>query len=106
MQRAMAIVRRSLLALGVGAATVASGVHLSGQASRVSRGEWAAPGGDWAMTRYSALTQIDTRNVGQLAGAWSIDLPAGQFLVLDGRNRQVQRMRSSGGQGAGQGGRL
>ena len=28
--------------------------------------EWAAPGGDWASTRYSTLSQITTRNIKQL----------------------------------------
>jgi glucose dehydrogenase len=90
MQRGVAVVRRSMLIVAVGLATVMGGVQLSGQASRASGGDWAAPGGDWAMTRYSALAQIDTRNVGQLAGAWSVDLPAGQvskapLMVSHGR---------------------
>jgi quinohemoprotein ethanol dehydrogenase len=90
MQRGVAVVRRRMLIVAVGLATVMGGVQLSGQASRASGGDWAAPGGDWAMTRYSALAQIDTRNVGQLAGAWSVDLPAGQvskapLMVSHGR---------------------
>jgi len=71
-------------------ATAASGVSLAWQARSAAAGEWGAPGGDWAMTRYSPLTQIDTKTVGRLAGAWSVDLPAGQvskapLMVKDGR---------------------
>ena len=52
--------------------------------------EWPAPGGDWASTRYSTLSQITTANVTQLGGAWVVDLPGEQvtkapIMVKDGR---------------------
>src|SRR5262245_58205347 len=52
--------------------------------------EWAAPGGDWAGTRYSTLTRINTGNVKQLGGAWVVDLPDRQvskapLMVAKGR---------------------
>jgi quinohemoprotein ethanol dehydrogenase len=40
--------------------------------------EWLSVGLDYAETRYSRLTQIDTSNVGQLGLAWWIDMPGGQ----------------------------
>src|SRR5688572_26715657 len=52
--------------------------------------EWAAPGGDWAHTRYSPLTQIATKNVQQLGGAWVVELAADEAskapaMVANGR---------------------
>ncbi len=50
--------------------------------------EWAAPGGDWASTRYSSLDAIDTNTITQLGGAWVVDLPErtdATPLVHDGR---------------------
>ena len=32
--------------------------------------DWPAVGGDWANDHYSTLSQIDTRTVKQLGGAW------------------------------------
>jgi quinohemoprotein ethanol dehydrogenase len=37
--------------------------------------EWGAPGGDAASTRYSTLSQINTKNIGNLGAGWSVDLP-------------------------------
>ncbi len=38
---------------------------------RVNSGkEWPVVNGDWANTRYSTLDQINSRNIGQLRGAW------------------------------------
>ena len=84
-------VRPSLLAVAGAVAALASGVHLAGQGAAAHPGaEWGAPGGNWAMTRYSTLDQIDTKNIGRLAGAWSVELPAGQvskapLMMKDGR---------------------
>ena len=50
--------------------------------------EWAAPGGDWAGTRYSTLSQITTRNIKQLGGAWVVETPdraEATPMVKDGR---------------------
>jgi len=52
--------------------------------------DWAAPGGDWASTRYSTLSAINTTNVSRLGGAWVVDLPEGvvskaPLMVQDGR---------------------
>jgi alcohol dehydrogenase (cytochrome c) len=62
----------------------------SGQSAPYPGNEWAAPGGDWGMTRYSTLSQIDTRTVSRLGGAWSVELPVGQvskapLMMKDGR---------------------
>lgn len=51
--------------------------------------EWALPSGDYAGTRYSALDQIDTGNVGRLKEAWSFSTGVlrgheGGPLVVDG----------------------
>lgn len=40
-------------------------------------GEWPVYGGDWANTRYSTLAQINASNVKELAGTWTVKLPAG-----------------------------
>ena len=90
MQRRSAAVRRIVLGLAVVTAAAASGAHPTGQTPSHSHGEWGAPGGDWGMTRYSTLAQIDTKTVSRLAGAWSIELPPGQvskapLMVKDGR---------------------
>jgi quinohemoprotein ethanol dehydrogenase len=66
-----------------------AGPRPSGQ-TLYSGAEWPAPGGDWAMTRYSTLSQIDARSVSRLGGAWTVELPAGQvskapLMVKDGR---------------------
>ena len=50
--------------------------------------EWPAPGGDWASTRYSALSQINRTNVKQLGGAWVVTAPdraEATPMVKDGR---------------------
>ena len=36
-------------------------------------GQWIRPAGDYASTRFSALDQISTANVGQLKVAWTFD---------------------------------
>jgi quinohemoprotein ethanol dehydrogenase len=50
---------------------------------------WYSHGGDETEANFSRLTQIDTRNVGQLGLAWSMDLPGevsleGTPLAIDG----------------------
>jgi len=52
--------------------------------------DWSAPGGDWASTRYSTLSSINTSNIDRLGGAWVFDLPQGvvskaPLMVNDGR---------------------
>jgi quinohemoprotein ethanol dehydrogenase len=69
---------------------VAASVTPDAQAPTYSGVEWAAPGGDWASTRYSTLSRINATNVRQLGGAWVAELPAGQVskapaMVKDGR---------------------
>ena len=71
-------------------ALIAAAVNLAGQAPAYSSAEWGAPGGDWASTRYSTLTRINTTNIGQLGGAWVVELPDRQvskapLMVKDGR---------------------
>jgi alcohol dehydrogenase (cytochrome c) len=72
-------------------ALVLASVMVSGQERLPYSGkEWAAPGGDWASTRYSTLSQITTANVTELRGAWVVDLPDRQvskapIMVKDGR---------------------
>ncbi len=82
-----------LIAAGIFAIAVAIPVRVAVQSAgepKFSSKEWPAPGGDWASTRYSTLSQIATANVRQLGGAWVIDLPDRQtsrspLLVKDGR---------------------
>src|SRR4030095_8154851 len=60
----------------------------SAESERYSGKEWNAPGGDWAATRYSTLTQISTKNIRQLGGAWGVQTPDGAEatpIVKDGR---------------------
>ncbi|MDF1589185.1 MAG: PQQ-dependent dehydrogenase, methanol/ethanol family [Gammaproteobacteria bacterium] len=74
MNKAKFTLRASIVALG----TVAM-IGLAGQASAndeiIKRSQnpdmWAAPGGDLAMTRHSALKDINTKNVKNLHMAWS-----------------------------------
>jgi alcohol dehydrogenase (cytochrome c) len=85
---------RARAALGAAAlaslAMLAISERPSGQGLTYSQREWAAPGGDWAHTRYSTLSSIDTTNVGRLGGAWMVELPDRQvskapLMVKDGR---------------------
>jgi len=39
--------------------------------------EWLTIGGDWHNTRYSTLSQINTRNIKQLKAAWAVHLGSG-----------------------------
>lgn len=64
--------------------------RLVGQDPSYPGAEWAAPGGDWASTRYSTLAQINTSTVTQLGGAWMAELPERQvskapLMVKGGR---------------------
>jgi PQQ-dependent dehydrogenase (methanol/ethanol family) len=61
-----------------------------GQTSSYSGADWGAPGGDWASTRYSTLSRIDTASIRRLGGAWMTELPARQvskapLMVSNGR---------------------
>jgi alcohol dehydrogenase (cytochrome c) len=81
--------RRVLSGLAVAVAVVAV-VRSAGNGPAYSGKEWGAPGGDWASTRYSTLTQIDASNVKTLGGAWVVDLADRQtskapLLVKDGK---------------------
>jgi hypothetical protein len=63
----------------------------------VSWQEWAAPGGDWAGTRYSTLTQISARNIKQLGGAWVMETPdrtEATPIVKDGRHVSSSRRQA------------
>lgn len=74
MKKAKFTLRASMAVLG----TVAM-IGLAGQASAndeiIKRSQnpdmWAAPGGDLAMTRHSALKDINTKNINRLHMAWS-----------------------------------
>jgi alcohol dehydrogenase (cytochrome c) len=61
-------------ALAAVAATAGS-AWLGAQGSPFAGADWSAPGGDWGATRYSTLTQISTRTVKNLGGAWMAALP-------------------------------
>jgi glucose dehydrogenase len=67
--------RRCARHLLPGATALLAAALLTGQTHEYSGPEWAAPGGDWAATRYSPLSQIDTTNVQGLGGAWMVTLP-------------------------------
>jgi glucose dehydrogenase len=65
-------------------------VRPGAQVPAYSGAEWGAPGGDWASTRYSTLSRINTTNVRRLGGAWAAELPARQvskapLMVKGGR---------------------
>ena len=47
----------------VAAGALAVVLRSAGNPPAYSGKEWAAPGGDWASTRYSTLAQIDAANV-------------------------------------------
>ena len=61
----------SVLALG------ALAIRPLAQTPAYSGADWGAPGGDWASTRYSTLSSINTSNITRLGGAWVVDLPDG-----------------------------
>jgi glucose dehydrogenase len=56
-------------------AAIAGSAWLEAQGSPYAGADWRAPGGDWGATRYSTLTQISTRTVKNLGGAWMAALP-------------------------------
>src|SRR4029453_4985721 len=58
--------RRTLRAIGLGAALVAAAAPTWAQ----SGNEWTTYGGDAANTRYTSLEQKTPQNVGKLRGAW------------------------------------
>src|SRR5581483_4887217 len=67
--------RKLLLATGLGmmAALAAGSAAANDELNRMSQNpaEWTMPTGDYANTRYSALKQINTSNVGKLQVAWT-----------------------------------
>jgi alcohol dehydrogenase (cytochrome c) len=88
------LTRKLLLAQALFLTAVAAIAGRGGSAS-----DWTQPptndfplvGGNWANQRYSALSQINTRNVKNLGGAWMIHLEDGQGgnmqatpIVVDG----------------------
>ena len=81
---------RTWAAVAVGAVAVLMAASLRSASEPYSGKEWAAPGGDWASTRYSTLSQINAGNVKQLGGAWAggparspgVEAP---LMVKDGR---------------------
>jgi alcohol dehydrogenase (cytochrome c) len=67
-------------------AGTAQGVRLI---SELPNGEWLLPAGDFANTRFSPLSQINTGNVGNLKAVWTMSTGInrgheGQPLVVDG----------------------
>src|SRR5215813_3127283 len=79
-----------IVPLAVVVASSAVALHSAGKNGKYSTAEWAAPGGDWAATRYSTLDQINRSTVARLGGAWSIELPDRQvskapIMVSGGR---------------------
>ena len=74
----------------IGGLVLVVSMRPAGQSPAYSGAEWGAPGGDWASTRYSTLSQINTGNVRRLGGAWMVELPDRQvskapLMVKDGR---------------------
>jgi alcohol dehydrogenase (cytochrome c) len=63
------------IAATVVVAAMATPLRSADRIASSSKTDWIAPGGDWGATRYSSLTQISTRNIKQLGGAWMVDLP-------------------------------
>src|SRR5215510_5858337 len=79
---------RLRLVVTLGAVSALTAPFRSAEGERYSGKEWNAPGGDWAATRYSTLTQISTRNIRQLGGAWVVQTPdraEATPIVKDGR---------------------
>jgi alcohol dehydrogenase (cytochrome c) len=79
-----------IVPLVVVAAWAGVALQSAGKNGKYSADEWAAPGGDWAATRYSTLDQITRQNIARLGGAWSLELPDRQvskapILVAGGR---------------------
>jgi quinohemoprotein ethanol dehydrogenase len=79
----------AMFCVGAFALALAS-ARSAGQESGYSGKDWPAPGGDWASTRYSTLSQVNTANIKQLGGAWVAELPDRQvskapLMVRDGR---------------------
>src|SRR5687767_10272585 len=95
-------IRRGVIVNGIVFALLAALVHAVSAQARRAEARVASEGGDWptynrdlAGTRYSPLTQIDTKNVATLAQAWSyrlrpqpgtavpaIDKPASSFEIF------------------------
>src|SRR4029453_16729488 len=66
--------RRALLPIILAIALMAVGVHLvarQGGVKPFTDGDWPRFAGDFAGTKYSKLTQINTTNVSRLAAAWT-----------------------------------
>src|SRR5438874_911329 len=61
--------------IGVLIAALCWSIAAMRSAEQYAANEWTAPAGDWASTRYSSLTQINTKNIKQLGGAWVVDVP-------------------------------
>jgi PQQ-dependent dehydrogenase (methanol/ethanol family) len=81
---------RSFLIAAAAVVVTTAAVISADKTPAYSGAEWAAPGGDWAATRYSTLDQITRQNIARLGGAWSIELADRQvskapILVAGGR---------------------
>jgi alcohol dehydrogenase (cytochrome c) len=81
---------KTFVPVAVVAASTVAGVRSADKTPAYSGVEWSAPGGDWAMTRYSTLGEITRANVAKLGGAWTIELPDRQaskapIMVSGGR---------------------
>jgi glucose dehydrogenase len=76
---------RSWYALGLIAALVLSVAHAQGGRTQLNAGDWPHYTRDLRGTRYSPLTDINTRNVSKLAPAWSFRLrPGGGGGIMAG----------------------
>ena len=64
-----------LILAGIGSASLQA--QLDDDWRRPAGAEWPIYGGDWGNTRYSTLAEIERRNVRELGGAWTVELPPG-----------------------------
>src|SRR5262245_49997552 len=69
------VIRWLPVVLVAGVAATATTLRSADRIPSYSKADWIAPGGDWGATRYSTLTQVSTRTIKQLGGAWMVNLP-------------------------------
>ena len=82
---------RRLMSVLVAAGALAVVLRSAGNESAYAGKEWAAPGGDWASTRYSTLAQIDAANVKHASAA-----PGRWTCPIDRRPRRRCSSRTAG----------
>ena len=96
----------ALLLVAAGAATVVAQTGAPTSAFRALADEWLTYSGDYTGRRYSALTQIDRANVGQLGLRWvtriapGIPAAAGRFGGFGNAGPEMPRTISGFGTGA------